>query len=527
MINNVLLNNNQKIPNICFGTFGISENNLNNTLDWGFNFIDTASYYNNHKIIKTVLNKKNKNKNKIYICTKLWINQLDKHNILNNCRLFLKEMDITVLDLLLIHWPIKEKSEFIIEDIWYELEKLVKLKLVKSIGVSNFGILDLQRLLHICTIKPAVNQILVNPYNTNETLVRFCQDNDITVMAYSPFGSDKKIFTENKIKSLANKYNVPVSSIILRWFIDNKIIPIPYTSSINHLKEYLDFNKFTLNENDKTIISSYNKNLTKIPSLVFGLFNIKHYYKYNTDKYKILLHNLNPQTIFTTDKGFLDKCKDTITNGDGYIVCDSVYSNEELNEIVEIYNSGGFNLLSFLLPYNLDKITKYLDNLLILTIIEYILGYDCKISIFKYVINTPLSEHIKVHRDHPVYEEPDLVHNINSNLPTSIHCIICLNDFQLNNGSTCILPKSYRTKEKPQHIDNIILAKKGSVIIGRGDNWHSNSINTSDKNSMRLVVEFVPSTTNRYPIFKDFLTKNLHRIDFDKISFKLLRLLAK
>lgn len=522
----ILLNSNHEIPNICFGSYGVTEKILDNVINYGFNFIDTAHYYKNHSIIQKVLYKNNK---KIFICTKLWINQLNKTDILKNCKLFLQELDIPSLDLLLIHWPINEHSEFIIENIWPELENLVELKLVKSIGVSNFGILDLQKLLSICKIKPAVNQILVNPYNTNETLVNFCRTNNIVVMAYSPFGEDKKIFDDDIINSIANKYNVSTSSIVIKWLMEQNIIPIVYTSSINHLIEYFDKENYPLAIEDKNIINTLNENLTKMPNWVFGIFNMNHYYKYNTNKYQIILQEgkLNTEKIFTTDRGFLEKCKMEITQRSGYLVCDSVYNNDDIDIFLENVNLCKTNISSLYFIHHLEKIYKYIDNLLILTIIEHILGNDCKISLFKYIINKPNSEPLIIHRDYPFFENPNGVNCINSDVIPSIHCIICLNDFTSNNGSTCILPRSYRNKEKPEFISNTIFAKKGSVIIGRGDNWHTNNINTSEKDSIRMVIEFVPSNTKRHSLYNNCLSKKSDLFNIDKITPKLYKLLVK
>ena len=125
----------------------------------------------------------------VFIVSKLWVNELGKvrkfdyenwdNLIETNCKKALNQLGISYLDALLIHWPLNEDKdniteEFIIEEIWPQMEQLVHKKLVKYIGVSNFGLIEIHKLLNICTIRPYINQLEINPYQTNQVVSQFC-----------------------------------------------------------------------------------------------------------------------------------------------------------------------------------------------------------------------------------------------------------------------------------------------------------------------------------------------------------------
>ena len=127
----------------------------------------------------------------VFIVSKLWVNELGKIRkfdyenwdscIERNCKKALNELGVKQLDALLIHWPLNEEEkegyseEFIIEEIWPQMEELVKKKMVRYIGVSNFGLIELHKLLDVCSIKPYINELEINPYQTNKIVSRFCQ----------------------------------------------------------------------------------------------------------------------------------------------------------------------------------------------------------------------------------------------------------------------------------------------------------------------------------------------------------------
>ena len=509
------------------------------SLKTGFRLFDTANLYSSQqKIGKNIINKDPRD---IYICTKLWMNEFGENRVSDtqcwdnkietSCEKTLSELNISQINLLLIHWPMKKNEktnvpeEFIIEEIWPQMEQLVDKGLVKSIGVSNFGILDLQRLLNICRIKPVINQILVNPYHTNNDLVDFCQKNDIVVMAHSPFSQTKRIFQENKLISIANKYNVPVSCIILKWFIQNKIIPIPGTSSVKHLEEYKNIESLYLEEDDINSINSLNKDMY-LYNQIHKSYNVSHYMKYNFKKYKILIpdENCNFSEVFTTDIDYINKCKESLINGQGFLICENVLDKEEIQllkkqEPKKIRSERYDNSFKYKCLLNKHPIfSKCVDNHLIASIIEPLLGWDCRLDNISYTISKPNGTVFGPHQDSP-FEQ-----NIGAPLPPSeypivIQTIWCIDDFTEDNGAFFAIPGSHKIRqrvtmpnggnlERGKIPDNAkkIIAPAGSVIIALGHVWHGADKNVTKNKRLGMLVEYVCSFVDS-------------KMKFDKKSF--------
>ena len=115
------------------------------------------------------------------------------------------------------------------------LEEAHKAGKLRSIGVSNFEEKDIDNILSSCSVKPMVNQILAHISNTPKELIESCQDKDILVEAYSPFGHGE-LFKNDEIKAIANRYNVSVSQLAIRYCLQLDLLPLPKTANPQHMK---------------------------------------------------------------------------------------------------------------------------------------------------------------------------------------------------------------------------------------------------------------------------------------------------
>ncbi|RUP43963.1 aldo-keto reductase [Jimgerdemannia flammicorona] len=160
----------------------------------------------------------------IWVTTKLWDDSHGYTNAISAFEFSLEKLGLDYVDLYLIHSPYPGKK--LRTESWKALEELHRKGLVKSIGVSNYGIHHLKELLSICTIKPVVNQIEVTPYLTREDLVAFCNGQNIRVEAYSPLTMGQKL-KDPTLVSIARKHGKQPAQILIRWSLQRGFIPLP------------------------------------------------------------------------------------------------------------------------------------------------------------------------------------------------------------------------------------------------------------------------------------------------------------
>lgn len=251
------LNNGTEIPTIGFGVFlipddGTCEKAVSNALEVGYRFIDTASAYFNEGGVGRAVKSSGLKREDIYITSKLWLQDYGYEGAKKGIERSLKKLDTDYIDLYLLHQPY-----FDTKGAWKALEEAVDEGIIKSIGVSNHTIGFLEKLLPEMRIKPVVNQMECNPLFQQKKLREYMKPYDIKMQAWYPLGHGNKELFENPIlKNIAGKYNKTVSQIILRWHVEEGIIPIPKSTSINHIKENFEIFDFSLDKEDMTQIRS-------------------------------------------------------------------------------------------------------------------------------------------------------------------------------------------------------------------------------------------------------------------------------
>lgn len=267
------LNNGLEIPSIGLGTWQITEREelfctLNSAYEAGCRLIDTAAIYNNEEVIGDFL--KVKNDKQIFVISKVW--NTDHGNVEKALDESLKKLKIDCLDLYLVHWPVNFSGPFEIEKVWKQMETLVEKQKVKSIGVANFGIKNLTKLIDLATIKPAVNQIEVHPYLPQHELRDFCNKNNILIQAYSPFGSSKpcdlKVTEDKVINQIAQERNSSPHQVILSYLESSGMVALPRSKTKKHISD--NFKTFKLDQTEIDKIESINIRKRYIDPESFG-----------------------------------------------------------------------------------------------------------------------------------------------------------------------------------------------------------------------------------------------------------------
>lgn len=282
----ITMNNGQTFPQIGLGTWNIPPAKINQTLthamQLNYKHIDAAHVYENEKEIGDFLKQNNIKREEIFITSKLWNSYHDHPKI--GLEKSLNDLQVDYLDLYLIHWPVnfknkdgitvKEDNKFVLQDfnvkqVWTEMESFVENNLVRSIGVSNFGVENLKEILSFCKIRPQVLQIEMHPYLQQKELVDFCYKNDIRIVSYSSLGSsDPELLNDKVINGIAKKHNKTPSQVILNWLIKQNVGIIPKSMSYEHMKENLEV--FDLDEDDLEKIKALDRNKKYCDPVHFG-----------------------------------------------------------------------------------------------------------------------------------------------------------------------------------------------------------------------------------------------------------------
>lgn len=249
------LYNGIKMPSIGFGTYksGNDEDTariVKYALEIGYRQIDTASFYGNEVGVGKGIKDSGIKREEIFLVTKLWN---DDHGYENTIKAFnksLEKLQVEYIDLYLIHWPNKLNAET-----WRAFEYLYKIGKVKAIGVCNFKIGHLEELKATAEIMPMVNQVEIHPLSSKDTMLDYCNKNNIQLVAWSPIMRGK-IFSNELIIALAEKYKKTIAEVILRWHIQRGVIPIPKSSNEERIKENIDVFDFEISKEDMDIIDS-------------------------------------------------------------------------------------------------------------------------------------------------------------------------------------------------------------------------------------------------------------------------------
>ncbi len=259
------LSNGLEIPKIGLGTWFINDKNVvqavKEAVNIGYRHIDTAQAYENESGVGEGIRACGVKRPEMFVTTKLAAEIKSFKEAVASIDQSLKTLGLDYIDLMIIHSP-KPWAKFSGNDPYFEgnreawraLEDAYKAGKLRAIGLSNFEKADLDNILGSCSIKPMVNQILAHISNTPAELIRYAQEQDMLVEAYSPVAHGE-LMKNQDVMNVAEKYGVSVPQLSIRYTLQLGLLPLPKTANPEHMKNNADVD-FVISEEDMEFLKN-------------------------------------------------------------------------------------------------------------------------------------------------------------------------------------------------------------------------------------------------------------------------------
>lgn len=292
-MNQLTFRNGDKLDAIGLGTWksepGEVYQAVRDAIKIGYRHIDCAWIYQNETEIgnafKDAFEAGEVTREELFVTSKLWNSFHAPGDVEKAVKESLTALQLDYLDLYLMHWPIAHKpgvlfsedasgfaslETYPIADTWIAMEALVDNGLVKHIGVSNFNVPKLERLMHTARILPEMNQVESHPLLAQNDLLQFCTDNQILYTAYSPLGSrdrsaamkgenEPDLFENEVLRSIAGSHGVHPAQILIKWAEARGTAVIPKSVNPSRLKQNLESANIPLTSDEMAKINALDK----------------------------------------------------------------------------------------------------------------------------------------------------------------------------------------------------------------------------------------------------------------------------
>ncbi|CAM4046665.1 aldo/keto reductase [Listeria booriae] len=255
--------NGQEIPLVGLGVWKMRDEKeaieaIQVAIESGYRAIDTAKVYENEEYVGQAIREAGIAREALTITSKLWNADHGYDETLRAFDTTLKKLQLDYLDLYLIHWPV-----LAYKDSWRAMERLYNEGLIKSIGVSNFHQHHLENLFTTANEKPVIDQIEIHPLLSQKPLKAYLESQDIVHEAWSPLAQGGELLTNQTLQRIADKYNITIPQVILRWHLNNGSVIIPKSVTPERIRANIDLFGFDLAASDMAEIDALNKDERK------------------------------------------------------------------------------------------------------------------------------------------------------------------------------------------------------------------------------------------------------------------------
>lgn len=258
-IPHVVLNNGMEMPQLGVGTFTLKETAaecVKHAIGLGYRLVDAAQGYDNEAEVWQGIKESGIDRSEVFITSKISPDAMRSGKVRESLDRTIEAFGGTYVDLMLIHWPVAGK----VEETWKIMEEYVDAGKIRAIGVSNFNPHHVDELLAYARIKPAVNQIEIHPYMTQQEVVGNTFAKGIQVEGWAPLGQGGAVLQDGTIGAIARKHGKSIAQVILRWNIQRGLIAIPRCDNADYTAENMDIFDFELSPVEMSVINGLNRN---------------------------------------------------------------------------------------------------------------------------------------------------------------------------------------------------------------------------------------------------------------------------
>lgn len=255
----VTLNNGLKMPQFGFGTVRLAQTDAEKkaiileAIKTGFRKFDSAARYDSERALGKAVKESKIPREEFFIGTKIWATDMGKDRVNEAFEESLEKLQMDYVDIYMIHWPVPHK--YLVT--WQKMIGIYESGKARAIGVSNFNVEQLATLYEKTAVIPAVNQMECHPSYQRLEIRDYCRNHGILFEAYQPLAHG--MYLENQtVQAIAKKHGKTPTQVIIRWHLQTGIIPVPRSSSIEHMKENIDIFDFELDTDDMNAVNSLN-----------------------------------------------------------------------------------------------------------------------------------------------------------------------------------------------------------------------------------------------------------------------------
>ena len=245
------LNDGHSIPQLGYGVFLVppedTERAVSEALEIGYRHIDTAAAYRNEEGVGAAIAASGIPRDELFVTTKLWNDRHDGDDPHAAIAESLEKLSLDRVDLYLIHWPTPAKDNYV--NAWQRLIEIRQQGLARSIGVSNFLVPHLERIVAETQVIPAVNQIELHPAYQQRDVTEWAKEQGIRIESWGPLGQGKyDLFGTPAVSDAAAAHGKSPAQVVLRWHLQKDFIVFPKSVRAERLKENIDVFDFTLSD---------------------------------------------------------------------------------------------------------------------------------------------------------------------------------------------------------------------------------------------------------------------------------------